>query len=151
MKANLAINRIHLENHTPRLLALALLSILLLGVLAGCKSKSASAEPASVNPVGVYSLVSMDGKPVPCTITHDGRAMGIQSGTFTITADGWCDSLMVISVGSKTNIHCQTHATYTLSGDELTMRWKNAGWTKGHVAGDTFTMMNEGMELVYQR
>jgi hypothetical protein len=77
--------------------------------------------------------------------------MSIQSGTFTITADGRCDSLMVISVGSKTNISCQTQATYTLSGAELTMQWKGAGWTKGRVAGDTFTMMNEGMKLVYRR
>jgi len=149
MKANPAINGSHLDNLTPRFLALALLAGVLLALLTGCTIKSDKA--ATVNPVGVYALVSVDGKAVPCTITHEGRAMGIQSGTFTITADGRCESLMVISVGSKTNINCQTHATYKLSGAELTMRWENAGWTKGHVAGDTFTMMNEGMELVYKR
>ena len=37
------------------------------------------------------------------------------------------------------------NATYTVSGRELTMHWKGAGWTKGILKDNTFTMNNEGM------
>jgi hypothetical protein len=42
-------------------------------------------------------------------------------------------------------------ATYTVTGTNVTMQWKGAGWTKGSLSGDTFTMDNEGMIFVYQK
>jgi hypothetical protein len=31
------------------------------------------------------------------------------------------------------------------------MKWQGAGMTTGTIAGNTFTMNNEGMELVYKK
>jgi hypothetical protein len=134
-----------LEYNTPRLIAFFLLAALLLCALARGQ------ETPALNPAGVYTLVSMDGKTVPCTIAHEGNAMRIQSGSFTITTNGQCFSRMVISVRDHTNIVCDTQATYTLKGAELTMIWRGAGRTKGAVTGNTFTMTNEGLAYVYQK
>jgi hypothetical protein len=34
---------------------------------------------------------------------------------------------------------------------ELTMKWQNAGMTKGRIIGQTFTMTNEGIAYVYRK
>ena len=43
------------------------------------------------------------------------------------------------------------NATYSLEKDTLTMQWEGAGTTEGTVAGDTFTMNNEGMVFAYKK
>ena len=148
------------RNHQPQR---PLTRYLLLGVLAafvlftpGCKPKTetaadakpAAATSAAVSPVGSYSLVSVDGKPVPCQVTHDGHAMVIKSGGFLINADGTCRSQMFVE-GRDAGI--EVEATYTQAGPQLTMKWQGAGMTVGHVDEDTFTMNNEGMVLTYRK
>lgn len=147
MKANLYNERRALENYIPRLIALCVLAGLLFCALArGQDTNAPVAEPA-----GVYTLVSLDGKAVPCAIHHGQQPMHVQTGSFTITTNGECFSRMVISVADRTNIVCNTQATYTLKGSELKMQWRGAGWTKGVVTGNTFTMNNEGMTFVYRK
>jgi hypothetical protein len=58
---------------------------------------------------------------------------------------------MTFSVGDRKNIRSETRATYTVKELELTMKWQNAGTTKGRIAGQTFTMTNEGMAYVYKK
>jgi len=136
------------ELKTSRIIAIILLTAVALIAFTGCKS---SKNAATVDPTGKYHLVSVDGKPVPCGLTHEGTAMTIHSGEFTINADNTCSSLMIFSVGQRTNINREVKATYTCSGAELTMRWERAGITKGTVDGKTFTMNNEGMVLAYEK
>ena len=92
--------------------------------------------------------MSVDGKPVPCQVTHNGHTMVITSGRFLIHPDGTCKSQMFLE-GRDTGI--EVKATYTQAGSKLTMTWQRAGMTIGSVEGDTFTMNNEGMVLVYRR
>lgn len=135
-------------NYTARIIAVGLLAFLILCALA--RGHAQTADKAATSPVGVYTLVSVDGKHVPCTINHDGRAMNVQSGTFTISTNGQITSVMTISVGDKKR-SIETRASYTEKGTELTMKWQNAGMTKGRVADKTFTMTNEGMAYVYRK
>jgi len=137
------------NSYTARIIALAALAALLLG--AWVRVHGEPAEQTGVNPAGTYTLVSVDGKKVPCTIDHEGRAMSVQSGVFTISTNREITSVMTISVGDKKNIRCETHATFTVKGSELTMKWQNAGMTRGRLSGQTFTMTNEGMALVFQK
>jgi hypothetical protein len=58
--------------------------------LSACKQESKVA--AGSDPTGVYALVSVSGNKVPATITHDGVALQVRSGTFTIKADGTCST-----------------------------------------------------------
>src|ERR1017187_9205434 len=75
-----------LENYLPRLVALSLLAVLLLLALAGCKNTPRTT--AAIHPAGVYTLISVDGKSVPCNLTHEGVAMIVKSGSFIINAEG---------------------------------------------------------------
>lgn len=143
---------------SPRLIALCLLTVVLLLMalgLTGCKD-STPARPSAdsggtAQIAGEYALVSVDGKPVPCVVSHEGADVNMKSGVFTITADGTCRSVSTFSVASYPDVHRVVDATYTRAGTELTMRWKGAGMTTGAVKGDTFTMNNEGMIFIYRK
>ena len=137
------------ENNTSRIIALGLLATCLWLMLTGCKHET-DAKPAP-DPTGVYALVSVDGQPVPCVLTHEGTTMTVQSGAFTITADGHCTSRMTVTVGSRKDMNIVRRASYEQSGTELTMQWEGAGMTKGTVAGNDFTMNNEGMVFAYRK
>jgi hypothetical protein len=147
--SNLKLLRIPHPNYTARIFALGLLIVLLLAALARVNGGETPKPAAS--PAGVYALLSVDGKTVPCTVNHDGTAMEVQSGSFTITTNKQCTSVMTFSVGDQKNIRRETRATYKLSGSELTMQWQGAGWTKGQVNGSTFAMTNEGMVFIYRK
>jgi hypothetical protein len=141
---------------TRHLLHLCLLPLFMVMVWAGCKQeakvaadpKSVATTAADINPVGTYTLVTVDGNKVPYTVQHEGHTMTINSGSFIINADGTCSSKMSLA-GRDTPI--EVKATYTREGPKLTMQWQGAGMTIGTVEGDTFTMNNEGMVFAYRK
>lgn len=108
----------------------------------------AAASKAAVEPFGTYALVSVDGKKVPCTVTHEGQAMTIQSGSFIVNRDGTC--LSKIALGGEDSTP-EVKATFKQEGATLTMQWEGAGTTTGTLDGNTFKMTNEGMALVYRK
>jgi len=71
-------------------------------LLSGCKraetprpatpAPSPTAVDASKLPdiAGSYTLVSINGTPLPFTVTHEGPGIQVTSGTFTIRPDGTC-------------------------------------------------------------
>jgi hypothetical protein len=122
--------------------------------LAGCKPEAkvtTDKVAADINPVGSYTLVSVDGQNVPCTTAHEGHTMTIKAGMFTINGDGTCGSRITLSVPSRGDMNVDVKATYTRQGPELTMQWVGAGMTMGNVNGNTFTMTNEGMVFAYRK
>ena len=141
---------------TRHLLQLCLPPLFMVMAWAGCKqeakvaadTKTVAATAADINPVGTYTLVTVDGNKVPGTVQHEGHTMTINSGGFIINADGTCSSKMSLA-GRDAAI--EVKATYTREGPKLTMQWQGAGMTIGTVEGDTFTMNNEGMVFVYQK
>jgi hypothetical protein len=156
MKTNLNSENRQLKIINPRVIALGLLAGTLLAMcLTGCKGSS-TADPgtaavAPANLTGSYTLLSVDGKPVPCVVSHEGHDVTVKSGTFSINADGTCRSESVFAVEHYADVHRVVDATYTASGTALTMRWKGAGMTTGSVDGNTFTMNNEGMIFAYRK
>ena len=141
---------------TRQFLQLCLLPLFMVMVWAGCKqeakvaadTKTVAATAADINPVGTYTLVTVDGNKVPGTVQHEGHTMTINSGSFIINADGTCSSKMSLT-GRDAAI--EVKATYTREGPKLTMQWQGAGMTVGTVEGDTFTMNNEGMIFAYRK
>ncbi len=149
MKTKPTFININPETCTPRIIALGLLAVLLLLALTGCQAGAQG--NAVTNVPGNYILVSVDGKSVPCNLTHEGVAMVVKSGSFTINADGTCRSLSTFAVPPHPDIHRDVQATYTQTGAELTMRWQGAGMTTGRVNDNEFTMNNEGMIFFYRK
>ena len=138
-----------LEVYAPRIIALSLLAFLLLHLLTGCQGATALA--ARNHPAGLYRLVSIDGKMIPCDLSHEGASLVVQSGSISFNADGTCRSLTVFSVPPRRDIHREVNATYTQNGKELAIQWLGAGTTKGRLNGNVFTMNNEGLILVYRK
>ena len=149
MKTKIIFPCANIETDMPRILALGLLSLLTLLAMTGCKQELAPA--AAREPIGVYNLVSVDGKKVPCSVTHEGVALTVKSGSFTLNADGTGRSLSTFAVPPNPDVRRDVKATYTRQGPELTLRWAGAGMTKGNLDGDTFTMNNEGMIFIYRK
>jgi len=107
--------------------------------------------PTDSDITGVYALVSVNGNAVPASVSHDGTALQVRSGTFTIKADGTCSTKTVFVPPAGTEATRDVGATYTKEGSKLTMQWQGAGMTTGTIAGSTFTMDNEGMLFVYKK
>jgi hypothetical protein len=129
---------------------LSLVIPLLAGLLlSACKQESPATGGG--NTAGVYALVSVNGNRVPAKITHDGATIEVRSGTFTIKADGTCSSKTSFVPPTGSEATREVNATYTKDGSQLTMRWEGAGTTTGTIDGNTFTMNNEGMVLVYRK
>src|SRR5579862_1728994 len=137
------------QNTLPHFLGLCLISVFL--VLAGTGCKNEAGGNASLDPTGVYALVSVDGKSLPCSLFHEWESPTIKSGVFTITADSHCRSQIIFALPPGQDMTREVKTSYTRQGAELTMHWEGAGVTMGHVNGNTFTMTNEGTVFVYQK
>lgn len=131
-----------------RVIAIALLALIALCALPGCKTKPTAT--AGISPTGDYTLVSVDGQPLPCVVAHAGSPT-VKSGRFTIHPDGTCASKIVLSTPTGGDLIREVKATYTQTGPQLTMKWAGAGTTTGNLAGDTFTMNNEGIVFAYRK
>jgi len=114
------------------------------------KTNAGSAQATDDRQVaGSYTLVSVDGKKVPCTLQHEGQSPTIKSGVFVLNSDGTCSSKIEFSLPNGKDASQEVKATFTREGQKLTMKWQGAGMNTGSVEGDTFTMLNEGMTFVY--
>ena len=132
-------------------------------LLSGCKraetprpatpAPSPTAVDASKLPdiAGSYTLVSINGTPLPFTVTHEGPGIQVTSGTFTIRPDGTCATVTAFVMPSGQAQSREVSATYTRDGSKLTMQWQGAGVTNGTIEGDTFTMDNEGQLFLYRK
>lgn len=121
---------------------------------AGLFLSACQPEPGSVansDPVGVYTLVSVDGKNVPASVSHDGVHLQVRSGTFAFNPGQTCGTKTVFVPPSGTEVIREVSATYTRTGSKLAMKWHGAGTTSGTIEGDTFTMENEDMVFVYRK
>ena len=99
----------------------------------------------------LYALVSINGKPVPAYVLHQGTDLQVLSGTFFFRSDGTCNSKTIFVPPSGTKIVRDVTAIYIRDGSSLTMQWKGAGITIGTIQNNTFTMDNEGMVFVYEK
>ena len=117
--------------------------------LSACKKQDVAPDVADL--AGTYTLVSVDGEPVPTSVDHEGATLEVRSGSLKINADGTCSSKTVFVPPSGAEVAREVTATYTKDGPRLTIQWKGAGRTVGTIQGKTFTMNNEGMVFVYKK
>ena len=111
-------------------------------LLSACKPQAKVTQGGDLT--GVYALVSVNGKNVPTSVSHEGTALQVRSGSFTIKADGTCGTKTIFVPPNAAETTQEVNATYTKEGSNLTMQWQGAGTTTGTVDGNTFTMENEG-------
>lgn len=121
--------------------------------VASCQAPRAQPTGPSTDPaVGEYVTVSVNGTPVPGSVVNNqGVKLEFLEGSFVIRADGTCSSRSVFVVPSGEEMVREVDATWSRSGDVLTMQWEGAGTTTATVKEDALTMDNVGMILVYRR
>ena len=117
--------------------------------LAGCGGEKPAAKASDI--AATYTLVSVDGKKVPCAVSHEGVSLQVRSGRFIINADGTCSSRVVFVGPSGAEATKDVNATYTREGSTLKMQWQGAGQNTGTVEGSGFKMNNEGMIFSYTK
>jgi hypothetical protein len=101
--------------------ALRLCVLLTTGLLlSACKPEAKVFK--DVDPTGVYALVSVNGSAVRASVSHDGTALQVRSGTFTIKADGTCSTKTVFVPPSGQEATRDVSATYTKEGSKLAMK-----------------------------
>ncbi|MGH7992177.1 MAG: hypothetical protein ACREDQ_01560, partial [Limisphaerales bacterium] len=81
MKTQLNQTNLKHQSARPRFLGPCLLSACLLLAWTGCKNEAG--RNANIDPTGVYALVSVDGKSLPCSLFHEGASPTVKSGVFT--------------------------------------------------------------------
>jgi hypothetical protein len=149
MKTPLSPSNSKLQPAASALLGLCLLSAFL--ALAGTGCKSEPSGNVAIDPTGIYALISVDGKDLPCALSHEGMSPTIKTGVFTINADSNCTSVITFSLPQRGDLSKEVKATYVREGANLTLTWEGAGMTMGNVNGNTFTMTNESMVFVYRK
>ena len=117
------------------LLQHVLLVVLLLSVvlLVACKQGASAGNGGGGELTGVYALVSVDGVKVPANVSHEGTALQVRSGSFTVNADGTCSTKTAFVPPSGKEQTRDVSATYTRQGSKLTMKWHGAGITTATV------------------
>lgn len=117
--------------------------------LAACQE---AVRPVDDNDItGIYHLLKVDGTALPDTVSHDGVALEVRSGTFIISADGTCLSTTRFTSPGGEEMTREVHAHYVVRDSRLIMTWEGAGMTEGTVEGDIFVMDNHGMIFEYTR
>ena len=126
----------------------------------GSRCVSDHRAPRSAPATSDVSATTPEDTPVSGTVVGsdvDGDSLSYAKGSdpshgaVVINADGTCVSKMIFVPPSGTEATREVRATYTKDGSKLTMQWKGAGKTVGTIDGNTFTMENEGMALVYRK
>ena len=115
----------------------------------GCKPAGSGSH--APDPTGTYTLVTINGNPLPYTPPHEGGAPKVTSGSFTIKADGTCSSKTDFTLPSGGASSREVGATFKQEGDRLHMQWQGAGQTIGTVASNSFIMDNEGNLFAYRK
>lgn len=118
------------------------------------ESGSASAvkqDESKIDPVGEYTLISVDGKQLPAKVAKGDREIEVRSGVFTIKADGTCGTTTVFLAPNGKEINRKVKATYTQDANTLNMKWIGAGRTTGTINDDMFRMDNKGMIFSYKK
>jgi hypothetical protein len=123
----------------------------LCSLLLGCRKETGSMRVWAPEISGAYTLITVDGNPLPFTPRHEGGAPKITGGLFTIKPDGTCTSRMDFILPSGKAGSREVVALYTRDGWKLDMRWQGAGRTLGTVEGDIFTMDNEGTRFAFRK
>lgn len=149
-------------NQSTAVLAV-LASLLVMGFALGPHRSEAASQSASQDPPalpGTYSLVSIDGHPLPYAPVHPATPAGappppvVAGSILTISADSTFTlsmSYRMTRQGAEQVFDRTFTGTYVWEGSGYRFMWVNAGQTPVTLRGDTLVLNNEGMLFAYHR
>jgi hypothetical protein len=124
-------------------------------ILAATACGDGPTDPSVESVVGIYSLVTINGTAVPLTlVTEPDYRLEVLSGFFDLRADGtFTLSLRFRETvdGTATTSDYAESGTYTLSGSVLTFTTTEGLTGQATVSGNTLTIAESGLVLVFTR
>lgn len=126
--------------------------LLLLAVAGACGgSSNGSVAPAS-SEVGSYTLLSLNGHPLPAPVTEASTTTEVLSGGLTLMSGGTLSMSVVYHLtGQTTPVTNDLTGRYTRQGSSLSFTYNNGGTNTGTLISDTLRMNNEGVIWLFVR
>ena len=96
--------------------------------------------------VGTYKLISVDGQPLPCVVTHEGKpGPEVVAGGTDFSKDGTFTSFTRFKIPDGRTIDRNLKGTFAKTDSSYTLKWEGAGQTEVKVNGSKIRMDNEGV------
>ena len=129
---------------------LAALSLLTLFTACG---GDGSTDPTTASIAGTYTLRTVNGSPMPYTVTQSGPyKYEITSDAYTLSDGGTWSEIRTYRTTSNEVVTTSTNpdgGTYSRNGTAITLVSPNSGAVSGSVANGTMTLTAEGFALVF--
>ena len=133
-----------------------LVSLALVLAVAGCGSDS-STTPTNSSVAGTWTLQSVNGSPLPFTLSASPAKIELLSDVVVATSNGtWTSTQQTrttIGTGTPTTSTATDGGTYTLSGNNVSILSSSAGSTAqaGTINGNTLTLSQSGLTFIFQK
>ncbi|MGE5101455.1 MAG: hypothetical protein ACM3SX_15815 [Deltaproteobacteria bacterium] len=126
--------------------------VLALAVAAACGGSGTDAVAPASTEVGSYTLLSLNGHPLPATVTEGSTTTDVLSGGLTLMSGGTLSMRVVYQlIGQTTPVTNDLTGHYTRQGSSLSFTYNNGGANTGTLTSDTLRMSNEGAIWLFAR
>jgi hypothetical protein len=132
----------------PSLLPMLIVPLVACGGSGGPSSPSPTTTSAEI---GTYALASLNGRPLPTTISEGSTQVEVLSGTLTLGAGNGLRVSTTFRSSGGAPVTQDVSGTYRLQGSSLTFSYTNGGANTATLTGDTLQMTNEGVVWLYRR
>lgn len=121
-------------------------------LLAGCDSTETTA-PTDNAVAGTWNLTTVNGSPLPYTVQSTPK-IEVVGDQLVVSADGTFTVSTQLRITNGTTVTTQTETdggTYSLNGTAATFIFNGGTTGTGTVSGNTLTVAEAGVSLVYQK
>lgn len=119
-----------------------------------CGSDKSSVAPVPVSMAGTWSLQTINGATLPIVLATSPAKFELLSDVFVVAASGgFVETSITRTTGSSVTTDTSKDAgTYTISGNDVFLRWTSDGSTATvTVSGNTFTARAGSTNYIYTR
>jgi len=131
-----------------------LIALVLALTFVACGSDD-STEPSNSSVAGTWSLQTINGSPLPFTLSPAPTKIEILSATAVINSNGtWTSSSQTrttLGTQAPTTTTETDNGTYTISGSTIALRSSDGTVESGTVSGNTFTQVESGFTFVFKK
>ena len=127
-----------------------LLVPILFGLFVGCGGDATGPEAVAGN----YTLRTVNGQDLPVVIVQVlDEKIEVTAGSWRINSDNTFSTSLTLATttgGTTTSETGSNNGTYTLSGSAITFTFPDASTSSGSISGNTLTVIDEGLSLVFR-
>jgi hypothetical protein len=115
----------------------------------GCRKNTSAAKSSDYT--GTYTLDTINGRKLPFNPLPRIAASEFSSGAITLQADGGFVATISQRMSDGKVTKRDRSGSYTKTGSSFRLQYKGAGTATATLEGDTFTVNDGDMKLVYRK